>query len=411
MMFDTFFVGRKLWSTWWYIIGVSILTGLLAIVNNILLYRLGNMVGMILSAILVSMIFYSATWKKRVMVPLLTWVLFAALEMIVLNLMIILLNTTVNVVINTPDLLVLGIIASKTIGLAFCYGMRVRSHVGLFELGRSYWILFVFLFTSSAMASFLIFWMLRELNRPQYHLIAAISIISLYTSTFLVLYLYERSMRQSQIIHNQERLKQQMYSQIKHMDEMILSQNKIKAMRHDMNSHLIALKRYFDRGDISDGKKYISRLIDQFQNTTFIVNTGNNALDAIVSAKRSLAENKGIKFQTKIQIQEKVFMDPADISIIFGNALDNAIEACERLHNNKEKRIELVLQQDANTLFCRITNTAVEKAEHVSGTSKADKINHGFGLSNIRKALEKYDSTVSIENCDGMFHLKFFIFY
>ena len=88
MMFDTFFERRRKFPAWQYIIGICVLTFLFAAVNNIFLYRLGNLVGMIFSAVLVSVFFYSTTWKKRIIIPLLIWALFAALEIVVLNLIV-----------------------------------------------------------------------------------------------------------------------------------------------------------------------------------------------------------------------------------------------------------------------------------------------------------------------------------
>ena len=182
-------------------------------------------------------------------------------------------------------------------------------------------------------------------------------------------------------------------------------------MRHDMNSHLIALKSFFDARDFEGGSRYIENLDDQFQQAALSVNTGNNALDAIISAKKSLAESKGIAFHTKMKIQENLPIAPEDCSIIFGNALDNAIEACECLPADAEKWIELVLQQDATTILGRITNTAPPKKADFLETSKKDKSNHGFGLKNMQKALDKYQATVTRTHEGDRFVFSFFIFY
>lgn len=218
MMFDTFFERRRKFPAWQYIIGICVLTFLFAAVNNIFLYRLGNLVGMIFSAVLVSIFFYSTTWKKRIIIPLLIWALFAALEIVVLNLIVFIFNTTASTVVNTLSYLLLGIIISKTTGFAICYGIRVKSRSNQFELDKTYWFLFVFLFSSSSIASFLIFWMLEEINNPEYNFIIAVCTVGLYIGTFLALYLYERSQRQNQIIRYQEQAEQQMQAQLKHMD-------------------------------------------------------------------------------------------------------------------------------------------------------------------------------------------------
>lgn len=103
-------------------------------------------------------------------------------------------------------------------------------------------------------------------------------------------------------------------------------------------------------------------------------------------------------------------MAPVDVCIIFGNALDNAIEACERIEDG-EKKIQLFLIERENKLLCHLTNTtSLDSMKGVAKTSKSDQENHGFGLNNMREALAKYDSEPIIELKDGIFSLKFVVF-
>lgn len=65
--------------------------------------------------------------------------------------------------------------------------------------------------------------------------------------------------------------------------------------------------------------------------TDKVVDTGNPALDAIISAKQAVVAQKGIAFHYQLQIPKQLPIAPEDICVIFGNALDNAIEACEHV--------------------------------------------------------------------------------
>lgn len=407
MMFDVFFERRRIWKFWQYIVGVIMLTIMFALVNNYFLYRIGNLIGMILSAVLVSVYFYRTNWIKRVFVSLLIWIVFSAAEIFILAIIILIFKMTVNEVINIPEYLVLGVVSSKVLAFAICYAIRVKIRSKEFELKKAYWLLFLFLFLSSALATFLIYWLLYELKTTDYNFIVMICTIGLYAGTFLSLYLYERSARQNQIIREQEQFEQQMESQLKHMDEIVLKQNELRRVKHDMVNQLIAIKSYLDNADISGGQQYVAELTDQLQHISSTINTGNNALDAILSTKKSLAESKGIVFNTEIRIQERLPLDPKDLCIIFGNALDNAIEACDRLPENVEKYIDLLLVQDAHALFCTLSNTAPANNDRRFTTSKADKISHGFGLQNIRDALANYGAEPSIEQEGETFSLSF----
>lgn len=411
MLFDTFFERRRQFPAWQYVVGVVVLAMLIKLSNAYLLFKAGNIIGMILAAIFVSGYYYRTSIKRRIFLPVFTWALWSAIETITFNSITLLFNITASEAMNIPGYLVLGIIISKSIQFIISYVVYVKKIFRNIELGKVYWIVFLILFFIATCVSYLIFWTLDQINDPNYNLLAMFCTLGLYISTFLAFYLFARTQHQNQVIRYQEQSEQQMRMQLKHMDETILSQNKLRAMRHDMNSHLIALKSFFDARDFKGGSRYIENLDTQFQQAALSVTTGNNALDSVLSAKRSLAESKDVAFHTKIKIQENLPIAPEDCSIIFGNALDNAIEACERLPADAEKSINLFLQQDATTIFCKITNTAPPNTEKTFLTSKADKVNHGFGMKNIKEALEKYPSLYNFKQQENQFEFSFSVFY
>lgn len=412
MMFDAFLEKRKSFPIWQYVVGVFILAVIFRAINLWLMFRIGNAICMVLAACLVSWYFYNTSISKRLFVSLFTWVvLIGVIEIFVLNVIGLLFGVTANDAVSVPEYVVLGIIVSKSLGLAICYAICVKSKLRDFELGINYWIIFVLLFITSIVAVFFILTMLYALNDPSYNLMAIICTIGLFASTFLALYLYQRSVRQSQIIHQQEQAEQQMQHQLKHLDEIILKQNELRRIRHDINDHFTALKGYLDAEDIPGGQHYLAELTEEFQTAAPSIQTGNNALDAILSAKQSLADSKHIAFTTKIRIQRALPIDPRDLCIIFGNALDNAIEACDRLPEQAEKHIDLLLMEETETLYCKITNTAPPRRTAVFTTSKSDPINHGFGLNNIRDALEKYNVTLKLSQNDNLFTLEFLLFF
>ena len=365
---------------------------------------------MVVAAVVVSFYFYRISIARRVFVPLFTWtVSIGVAEVFVLNLINFVFGLTTSETLSIPIYLVLGVIVSKSLGLIICYAIRVKSRSKFSELGMAYWCLFILLFTSTIIAVFLIFWILYDIDNSKYNSLVMICMIGLLSGNFFALYLYERLFRQNQIIREQEQFEQQMNSQLKHMDEIILQQNELRRFKHDINNQIVALESYFESGDLEGGRQHMAALSQQFRATGVTINTGNNALDAILSTKKSLAESKGIVFNTEIRIQERLPLDAKDLCIIFGNALDNAIEACDRLLENVEKHIDLLLVQDAYSLFCTISNTAPANNDRAFTTSKADKVNHGFGLQNIRDALANYGAEPVIEQEGETFSLSFSI--
>ena len=92
------------------------------------------------------------------------------------------------------------------------------------------------------------------------------------------------------------------------------------------------------------------------------------------------------------------FIDDMDICIIFGNALDNAIEACKKIENKSERYIHIKNVVLPEYMLLNISNSfsgefKTENALFV--TTKKDSENHGFGLKNIRSSVEKYGGTMT----------------
>ena len=100
---------------------------------------------------------------------------------------------------------------------------------------------------------------------------------------------------------------------------------------------------------------------------------------------------------------------PEDICTIFGNALDNAIEACLLLDDQRQKSIAVSLVQIDAVLLCKIINTAPQQTRNNLATSKKDKVNHGFGIANLTESLAKYGSVPEIEWQEGSFSLGFIL--
>ncbi len=409
LLFDTFFEKRKSFAAWQYVVGFLVLSGMIMVVNANFSYKIANAIGMILSALIVSCFYYRTSWKKRAFVPLLTWVISASIEIVVMNMISLVFHLTTTESLNIPVFFILGIVLSKAMNLAAAYAIRVKIKNKDLEFIDTYWVLFIVLFTFSVIAVALIFWMLYELDNEIYNAMATVCSIGLFASNFFVLYFYERMNRLNQVVQNQTQAEQQMTSQIKHMDEIILKQKEVRKIRHDMDNQLIALKSYLDKGDVDGGQHYLENISQQLQSKVSAIDTGNTALDAILSTKKALAESKGISFTMQLHIQEKLPIDPADVCIIFGNALDNAIEACERA-KNLSPTIHLVLQEKKNTLFCKLVNTAPVSDTLNLTTSKKDRHNHGYGIQNMKEALSHYDSLPVFRQEGATFTLLFQLF-
>ena len=286
--------------------------------------------------------------------------------------------------------------------------MRLRlKNRKLFE-NSNYWLLFIVVFLPTVLIDYLLFKLTLSVTEPYVSVLAIIGSLGLIISSFIVMFLYERFAIQAESINREQQYEQQLKSQAKHLDDILVMQNQIKGFRHDIKNHWVALRGHFQRNDYEGGIKYIDEMSDKLiENET--IDTGNVALDAIISTKKSLAEEKNVEFEATVQIPEKLPIDATDICIIFGNSLDNAIEACEKIKDDT-KYIKLSVIYEEDVILCKISNSICKGKKLSMKTTKTDKENHGFGLENIKQALSKYNHLLKIDQTDKEFILSFIIF-
>ncbi len=113
---------------------------------------------------------------------------------------------------------------------------------------------------------------------------------------------------------------------------------------------------------------------------------------------------KDIKIIHEIMVPEVTNIPSFDMTVILGNLLDNAIRAAGSAEENKY--IEIKAWYSKGRLFIKIENTYSGKIVTENNkffTTKLDKENHGIGLENVRKALNKYDGNMNIEYKNNIF--------
>lgn len=408
MLCEALLVRRENLPKWGYAAVVAAETALINLSNAIFQFAYMNTVVMILSFWAMSFL-YLGKRSARIITALLNTLMICTVEVTVLYGLCMLYGISVADVVSVPAYRMLGIILSKMLSLFAVNLIRVKFKKQALYMNSSYWLLLLIMFLSSITTTFLIFKLSFDIKEEYLFNLSIIYSFGIIFSTFFALFLYEHLAKQAQTIRKQERYEQDLKTQLTHLDDILITQKQLKGFKHDYGNFQIGLQAYLDNNDINGAKEYLSELQSAFKSGGAVLETGNTALDAILNTKLAIAKSKGIKVETKLQIPENIAVEPIDICVIFGNALDNAIEACERV-GDKDKRISISVLCRGNALLCRIVNSAAKADNLTLSTSKADKLNHGFGLENIKTALEKYNSSPIVEMSDTEFVLKFVIF-
>ena len=130
------------------------------------------------------------------------------------------------------------------------------------------------------------------------------------------------------------------------------------------------------------------------------VKTGNETLDVILTERSLYCEKYGIRLSCIADGSKLSFMSVTDIGSLFGNALENAIQAVQKLDNPDDRIISLKVEEKGGMLLIRVENSYAEPLEfdgELPKTTKEDNGYHGFGLKSIRMVAERYGGVMRIQ--------------
>lgn len=181
----------------------------------------------------------------------------------------------------------------------------------------------------------------------------------------------------------------------KNIENMNAFVNEMKSVRHDIKNQLLALQGYLNSNKIKEANEYINTLTNNYlPNIQDFIKTADNTFNAIVNSKIVLATQKGIFIEVNIKKDTTFHLDSTEMTVLFGNLLDNAIEAAEL---SNEKRIELDIKQEGEYLSVLITNSiqsSVLKENRTLETSKANKDLHGIGIKSVQNIIKKHNGMI-----------------
>lgn len=140
-----------------------------------------------------------------------------------------------------------------------------------------------------------------------------------------------------------------------------------------------------------------------------IVKSGNDALDTILTEKSLYCEKHGITLSCIADGEALGFVEPIELYSFFGNALDNAIEAVERLGDPERRSIGLVVKRVGGMVSIHVENYFDGRvdfgSEGLPRTRKNDPVSHGFGTRSMRMIVEGLGGSLTCRAVDDVFHL------
>lgn len=167
---------------------------------------------------------------------------------------------------------------------------------------------------------------------------------------------------------------------------LIQQHDATRGWKHDMKNHLLTASSMLESGHIDDAKAYLEGAADRLERDTFVIQSGNTALDGILNAKIEEATAAGCKVSLRLELPARL-MDEIDCCTVVGNLWDNAIRANSVLPQNV-RSIKFTIGPAGN--FCRIR---CENPLPPAGAlpPKNDGQEHGIGLRQVEAVAHRYN--------------------
>ena len=182
------------------------------------------------------------------------------------------------------------------------------------------------------------------------------------------------------------------------------SYSDMRKLKHDMSNQIDVINDLIEKDDRESAKEMLNRISQDIKHFGAICYTSEPIIDSILNIKLQEACDLQINVSKRINVSE-FKLDKIELCRVLGNALDNAIEGCQRSKTNNP-HIYVSIQQLSDKIAVEITNSSDEVDPNDMRTSKQNKAAHGIGMKSIAMSVEKMNGYLSYNCRERVFSLK-----
>ena len=303
------------------------------------------------------------------------------------------------------DLQALGTLGSFTSKIVFMIAItalkRVFTKDEIKELPVRYSFMLVLIPIGSIYIMNNIFMLGYRLHSNRANIQSAVTAVILLGVNVLVFYIYIKLADDLQLRRMTSVYEQQLDLCERHQQERELSILQLRDVRHNMKNNLVSILAYAENGDNEKIIGFVNEIMEEGGiKTSTVTNSGNIVIDSLIGYWYVEAKKVGIDFSVNLNIPMEMPFRGADICLILGNLLENAVEATQRAEG--KKYIRLHMKYDKNNLLLFVENNykgvLIKTKDKRLKSTKTDAGNHGVGLSSVYRIAAKYHGVVTIDD-------------
>ena len=303
------------------------------------------------------------------------------------------------------DLQALGTLGSFTSKIVFMIAItalkRVFTKDEIKELPVRYSFMLVLIPIGSIYIMNNIFMLGYKLHSNRANIQSAVTAVILLGVNVLVFYIYIKLADDLQLRRMTSVYEQQLDLCERHQQERELSILRLRDMRHNMKNNLVSILAYAENGDNEKIIRFVNEIMEEGGiKTSTVTNSGNIVIDSLIGYWYVEEKKVGIDFSVNLNIPMEMPFRGADICLILGNLLENAVEAAQKAEG--KKYIRLHMKYDKNNLLLFVENNykgvLIKTKDKRLKSTKTDAENHGVGLSSVYRIAAKYHGVVTIDD-------------
>ncbi len=214
-------------------------------------------------------------------------------------------------------------------------------------------------------------------------------------SLFCIMSAYKKLTESFRLNEEAALLEEQAHFLRQYVSEAKMRYEKTKSFRHDIKNHITVVKELLENKKTEAALQYIAQMQNGAADISFPVSTNHPVLDILIGNKLGIAKESRIEVKCSMWIPYPCGISDTDFSILLGNALDNAVSACNQISNEEQKYIHVTGKVQGDFLLIEIENSY----------NGRKNIHRGTGLANIRMVAEKYHGAMEIRTEGEVFVL------
>ena len=262
----------------------------------------------------------------------------------------------------------------------------------------------VMVFTFTVLNCCFIILLSLEAGSEKSLLMCASIVISIVLTDYFMLYMMERFNYLVQKQYEDAMYREEMHYKDIYYEEAEKQNKEVQKLKHDMKHKLHELYNLVENSDGQELSEKIGAMCKEFEQIDEKQYSDNPIVDSVLRIKFGRAKVRGIKVETSIRIPKQMQLDHGDIGVLYGNLVDNAVEACSKVPEG-QRFVKIENKYQSGILLLIITNSKTGKRNKSLKTTKKDNIRHGHGVQSVRKVVEKYNGTVSFTDKGDIFEV------